>query len=107
VTNPGRISVMVVYAAPDAQVIREVDLQPGATIGAAIEASGLAEVCPGLDPGGRNRVGIFGRPGTMQTALSDGDRVEIYRPLTVDPKEARRLRAQKRAGGSVSRRTPG
>jgi putative ubiquitin-RnfH superfamily antitoxin RatB of RatAB toxin-antitoxin module len=107
VTGTGRINVVVVYAAPGVQVLREVELQAGATIGAAIEVSRLVEACPGLDPGGRNRVGIFGTPGTMQTPLSDGDRVEIYRPLTVDPKEARRLRAQKRAAGGISRRKPG
>ena len=46
-------------------------------------------------------IGIFGEPVTPETRLADGDRVEVYRPLEVDPKEARRQRARK----PTSRRT--
>lgn len=41
-------------------------------------------------------VGIFGKKCTLDTTVNEGDRVEIYRPLTIDPKVARRLRAQKK-----------
>ena len=42
-----------------------------------------------------NQVGIFGKRVAMDTRLADGDRVEIYRPLKLDPKEARRRRARR------------
>ena len=41
-------------------------------------------------------VGIWGRVAGLETELAEGDRVEIYRPLAMDPKEARRLRARRR-----------
>ena len=68
-------------------------LNAGATLGDALRASGLeADGAP---------VGIWGRVQPLQTVLRDRDRVEIYRPLKVDPKEARRLRYKraKQAGG--------
>jgi putative ubiquitin-RnfH superfamily antitoxin RatB of RatAB toxin-antitoxin module len=92
-TAPGRITVAVVYACAGRQVVRPLELGTGATVGEAIRASGLLDDFPDLDPGGRNRVGVFGRIATLQTALRDGDQVEVYRPLPADPKEARRRRA--------------
>jgi len=61
----------------------------GATVRDAIEKSGLL-------PLARGRVGIFGKVVEEDTQLTDGDRVEIYRPLAADPKEARRRRARGR-----------
>ena len=63
-------------------------LPAGATVAEAISASGLA----GVD---LDAVGIFGRRVPPATRLADGDRVEIYRPLALDPKEQRRRRARK------------
>jgi len=63
-------------------------LPAGATVEQAIRASGLA----GVD---LDAVGIFGRRVPPTTRLADGDRVEIYRPLALDPKEQRRRRARK------------
>lgn len=85
------IEVEVVFAAPDEQVVHKVSLPDGATIADALAASGLAGK---LTAAG---VGIWGRPAEPDASLRDGDRVELYRPLTADPKEARRSRA-KRAG---------
>lgn len=87
-----RITVDVVYAAPDRQFIYEVNLPAGSTVMQAIEASGLSQVVPGLviDP---SRLGVFSRKVAPDQLLEQGDRVEIYRPLTLDPKEARRRRA--------------
>lgn len=89
--------VEVTYALPERQWLLAVDLAPGATVADAIEASGIRERVAGLevDPG---RVGIFGKKVTLQQPLKRGDRVEIYRPLLIDPKEVRRARARKQRG---------
>ena len=63
------------------------------TVRAAIEASGVLNDFPDIELT-RNRVGIFSKLAQLDTPLRDGDRVEIYRPLQVDPKEARRRRAK-------------
>ncbi|KRE89156.1 hypothetical protein ASG87_06375 [Frateuria sp. Soil773] len=85
------LAVEVVLALPDRQLLRRVTLPAGATVADAIAASGLAHDCPGLvDP---DRAGIFSRRVTPQQAVRTGDRIELYRPLALDPKEARRRRA--------------
>jgi uncharacterized protein len=66
------------------------ELPAGATLGEALLLSGLL-ARHGLDPAAL-RVGIWGRMQELHTVLRERDRVEIYRPLLVDPKEARRLR---------------
>lgn len=87
-----RIQVQVVYAAPGHQELRQVSLPAGATVIEAIEASGIAGVLP-EGAIADDRLGVFSRKVSPGDALADGDRVEIYRPLTLDPKEARRRRA--------------
>jgi len=86
------IRVEVVFAVPERQVLVEVLLEPGATVADAIAASGIAREFPGeqLDT---LPVGVWGKPAERAAAVQDGDRVEIYRPLVIDPKEARRRRA--------------
>jgi len=59
----------------------------------AVRASGLLERHPELGLG-EPLIGIWGRACAPETVLADGDRVEVYRPLTMDPNEARRLRAK-------------
>lgn len=88
-----RIRVQVICALPDRVFVRDLALPPGATVGEAILASGLRESWPQirLMP---DRVGIFARKVSLDAALQDGDRVEVYRPLKIDPKEARRQRAR-------------
>ena len=80
---------------PGLAVELPVALAPGATALDAIRASGVLERFAELDLS-RLPVGIWGRACALETRLADGDRVEIYRPLAVDPKEARRLRARRR-----------
>jgi len=87
------INVEVAYALPEKQVIRAVNVDAGTTIGAAIVQSGIMMDFPELDLENA-KVGIFGKVASMTTVLSDGDRVEIYRPLIADPKEVRRKRAE-------------
>ena len=92
---PDSVRVSVVYATPDRQFLRELELPAGATVGTAIERSAIAADA-GIADDALRRVGIFGRLVDHATVLRDGDRVEIYRPLKVDPKEARRRRAASR-----------
>lgn len=90
-----RIRVEVAYARPDTAFCIPVELAAGTSAADAIRASGLLERCPEIDLD-MNRIGIFARPCQPADRVSDGDRIEIYRPLQVDPKEARRRRAAKR-----------
>ena len=87
------IRVEVAYALPEKQVLLSLDLAPGTTLEEAIAQSGIETEFPDLeiDPA---RVGIFGKKAGLEDKLRDGDRVEIYRPLIADPKEARRKRAE-------------
>jgi putative ubiquitin-RnfH superfamily antitoxin RatB of RatAB toxin-antitoxin module len=90
--NAAPLRVSVVYLRPDRAFERTIELPALATVGAAIEASGVLAEAPEL-AGTELRVGVFGEPRVPGDRLHDGDRVEIYRPLAIDPKEARRLRA--------------
>ncbi|MEN3258490.1 MULTISPECIES: RnfH family protein [Sodalis] len=88
------IRVEVVYALPERQYLRQLVLQEGSTLEQAIRASGLLALRQDIDLD-VNKVGIFSRPAKLEDKLSDGDRVEIYRPLLIDPKELRRQRADR------------
>jgi len=97
------LKVLVCRAGPPGAWQKAVRLPRGATAADALRASGFGEHFPGVDPW-RDGVGIFGHSCSPETALRDGDRVEIYRPLTFDPMESRRrragLRRQAKAGPS-------
>ncbi len=90
------ISVTVVLALPDRATEAELRLPAGATVADALAKSGLASLHPQLDVA-RSPVGIFGRRVERDRVLADGDRVEVYRPLLADPKDARRRRARRPA----------
>lgn len=85
------LAVEVVLALPDRQLLRRVSLPAGATVAAAIAAAGFESDYPGMVD--QDRIGIFSRRVTLQQAVREGDRIEIYRPLALDPKDARRRRA--------------
>ena len=91
------LSVEVAYATPVQQLIVPIEVPVGCTVEQAIERSGIRERFPDMQVE-RDNVGIFSRKVALDHTLLDGDRVEIYRPLIADPKEARRARA------NVSRR---
>ena len=91
--SPPKIAVEIVYALPDRQVLRRILLPDGSTVEDAIQVSGLRAVFPDMDT---THVGIHGEPVPVTTILRDRDRIEIYRPLQVDPKEVRRMRAGKK-----------
>ncbi|MFY2942354.1 RnfH family protein [Achromobacter xylosoxidans] len=91
----GRIAVSVCYALPAKVWLRELRLPAGATVADALRESGFAQAFPVVQPWERG-VGVFGRVVEAGTPLRDGDRVEIYRGLSFDPKESRRRRAEHR-----------
>jgi putative ubiquitin-RnfH superfamily antitoxin RatB of RatAB toxin-antitoxin module len=84
--------VEVVYALPDRQRIVSVAYVDGMTAAAAVDASGLLREFPELGAT-RLTLGIYGESVEASRRVRPGDRVEIYRPLRIDPREARRLRA--------------
>ena len=92
------ISIEVVYAAVDRQELIKLSVSQGTTMLGAVTASGIAQRFAELDLA-QCPLGIFGKvvadPQVRQ--LEEGDRVEIYRPLLADPKEIRRMRAEKAA----------
>lgn len=88
------VNVEVAYAKPEQQVIVTVAMEEGATVEAAIKTSGLLELFPEIDSS-ELKAGIFGVACKLDQLVSEGDRIEIYRPLVHDPKEARRQRALK------------
>jgi putative ubiquitin-RnfH superfamily antitoxin RatB of RatAB toxin-antitoxin module len=85
--------VSVVCAEPERAFNASLVLPEGATVSDGIAASGIREALPSVEIRA-DRVGIFARKVALDAVLRDGDRVEIYRPLTIDPKEARRKRAR-------------
>ncbi len=85
--------VDVIYALPDRQAQVNVDLERGATVADALAAVAGREPFSELDLAAVP-VGVFGEPVGRDAKLSEGDRVEIYRGLVIDPKEARRRRAE-------------
>ena len=89
---PEAPTVEVVYALPDLQRVVRVAFAEGLTALRAVEASGLLRSHPELGDHPL-QLGIFGRPVEPSESLHEGDRVEIYRPLVADPREARRRRA--------------
>ncbi len=93
------MKVEVAYATPEKQQIIALEVSEGTTALEAVHQSGIRDVFPEIDPDGDN-MGIFGKviKSPAEHPLRDGDRVEIYRPLKIDPKQARLNRAKKKAG---------
>jgi putative ubiquitin-RnfH superfamily antitoxin RatB of RatAB toxin-antitoxin module len=85
--EPGRIDLCVV------------ELPEGSTLGQALQASGLLARHPEIAAQALE-TGIWGRRQPLQAVLRERDRVEVYRPLKVDPKEARRLRYRGQRGAA-------
>ena len=88
------LEVEVAYATPAQQYLLSVSVPYGSTVEQAIQQSGICEQCSDIDLSAQS-VGIFSKLATLQTVLNHGDRVEIYRPLLVDPKLQRKERAQR------------
>jgi uncharacterized protein len=98
------LSIEVCYALPDRQTLIALQLPEGATLKQAIDASGIVTRHPEIDLS-TQKTGIFGKLKPLDTVLAQYDRVEIYRPLIIDPKAARQRRVEKtRKAGSIEGR---
>lgn len=87
-------NIEVVYVSPVRQRMIKILLLLPATIEAAIHQSNICIEFPEIDLS-RNKIGIFGKIKQLPDFVQVGDRIEIYRPLTIDPKEKRRLKSCK------------
>ncbi|KRW80854.1 RnfH family protein [Marinobacter sp. P4B1] len=92
------MQVEVAYARPDKQQIVPVKVPEGATALEAVKLSGIVDIFPEIEPDAID-MGVFGKvikdPASHE--LREGDRVELYRALKIDPKQARLNRAKKKA----------
>ena len=87
-----KLRVVVAYSPAAGQVdVVDLKLPSGATVVQALRESGVLERHPGIDLSS-SKIGVWGKLRVAGDLLRDGDRVEVYRPLLVDPKEARRQR---------------
>lgn len=79
------MKIGIAYALPQRQVWFDVELPNGATIQDAINRSGILKQFPEIDLE-KQKVGVYSKLSKLDAVLNDGDRVEIYRPITCDPK---------------------
>ena len=86
--------IEIAYALPNIQILRQITIRVGDTAEQAILQSSILDQFPEITLT-ENRIGIFGNFVKPSTILRPDDRLEIYRPLTIDPKKARLLRAKK------------
>ncbi|MDH3640071.1 MAG: RnfH family protein [Gammaproteobacteria bacterium] len=94
IADPGDIAVEVVFALAERQELVAVKVSAGTTAGEAVKQSGVAKIFPEQDLS-ECQLGIWGQPVEHDRQLKDGDRIEIYRCLLIDPREARRQLAAK------------
>jgi putative ubiquitin-RnfH superfamily antitoxin RatB of RatAB toxin-antitoxin module len=99
------LTIEVCYPLPEGEsVLSTLSLPEGATVREAIDGSGILTRHPEIDLSVQ-KVGVFGKIRALDATLADHDRVEIYRPLKVDPKTARQRRVEKtRRSGSIEGR---
>jgi len=97
---PGTISIEVVFGLPDRQKLIALSIDSAATVEDAILKSGIADEFPEQDISACS-LGVWGRAVRLNQSLRDGDRIEIYRPLLIDPRVARRQLAEH--GGFMGR----
>jgi hypothetical protein len=92
--NNELITVTVAFASLDAYFEVPITVPVGTTIAQAIVISGIVHDFPEINLNGVNRVGIFGKLRELSDEIRSGDRIEIYRPLSLSPLEARKVRAK-------------
>ena len=85
------IEIEVAYALPKSQILECLKVPFGTTVAQAVQLSGICKKISEIQPDNKN-LGVFGKLVKPETVLRNHDRVEIYRPITVDPKEKRRKR---------------
>lgn len=87
--DASKISVEVVFALPERQFLQPILIAVGSSVEDAVQSSGVASRFPQFDIDAL-AVGIWGKPATRDQELFSGDRVELYRELQIEPREARR-----------------
>ena len=92
------MKISVSYAHPEKPAWVRLDVEEGCTLRAAIERSGILGRYEDIDLE-RNKVGVFGKIKPLDTVLAEGDRVEIYQPIVIDPKTAPRRKRAEGGGG--------
>lgn len=92
------MKIGVAYATPAKQIWLNIDVPEGATVKDAIEKSGILKQFPEIDLASQ-KVGIYGKATTLEAVVEEGARVEIYRPMTADPKTVPR---RAKAGGEAA-----
>jgi uncharacterized protein len=85
------MNVGVCYAEADRQLWMRLEVPESSTVEEAINLSGVLKLYPEINLASQ-KVGIFGKIAALDTAIKDGDRVEIYRQITVDPQTVQRRR---------------
>lgn len=95
------MKIGIAYASPSRQTWLNVEVPDGATVKDAIERSGILKQFPEIDLE-QQKVGIFSKLTKLDALLEDGDRVEIYRPITCDPKTVKRRPKSEEASESES-----
>ncbi|MCP1117602.1 RnfH family protein [Robbsia andropogonis] len=105
VVADGHLRVQICYLAPGVQVLLPVVVPACATVRDAVTQSGVLDAHPEIDIS-TQKVGIYGKVRALDEVVQAGDRIEIYRPLTVDPKvaRARRVAKTRRAGSREGRK---
>ena len=88
------INIEVVFALPTKATTLNIEVPQGTTAEQAVIQSGIIKKCPEIDATDLT-LGVWNRTVKLNHELKDGDRIEIYRPLIADPKDARRKRAEK------------
>lgn len=88
------INIEIVFALPTKATILNIEVMPDTTAEQAVIQSGIIEKCPEIDATALT-LGVWNRTVKLNHKLKEGDRIEIYRPLIADPKDARRKRAEK------------
>jgi len=88
------IKIEVVYASPTQQKLIALEVSENCSVIDAVKISGILEQVPEIDLN-KNKVGIFGKIVELNSLVTEGNRIEIYHSLLIDPKEARKSRAKK------------
>lgn len=94
------MKVQVAYATPARHTVLSVDIEEGATVQQAIDKSGILKKCPEIDLT-KQKVGIFSKSATLDAVVEDGARIEIYRPITADPKTVKRRATPAKEGAEA------
>lgn len=88
------LKIEVCYAGADRQQIMALEVAEGSTLEAAIVASTILTLFPEINLS-KQKIGIFSKARHLDDIVEEGDRIEIYRPLVMDPKEIRRAKAKR------------